>query len=162
MSNEIEIAKSVQWQQRPLKDGQIDITCPECNESYIVSTEEIVSEDAPNIKGVTKTEEVITRHGNSRLLSIALGVIAYYLTHRAMFGPDASLGQGILVPVFVAVLVFSVSEAVWAGIYAKFSPKLAVYEVVCRGCHELFYMATNGKILAIGQEKTKEPEAQSA
>jgi len=145
-------SEELNWQIQAINEGKISLDCPSCENHYEYSSTQFDENADEQINGLTKTEGAIIPQGDSKMLAITLALLAYYFSHRMINGPGAPLNQGILLPVFIAVLAHTLTKVVVAGLWNLFGKKLPIYEFQCSQCQAKSLIASNGIQVAFPQK----------
>ena len=146
-----------QWRIEQVQDGVVAFDCPDCREHH--DFDSVKFEDTPteHIEGLTKTEQFVRRNFGQQFLSIVVALIVYYYAHRWVNGPDAPLNQGILIPVFIAVVAHAVVKPLFSA--GLFSGKgISIYAYECPACYADIFISTDGKRIALPVSSSEDNE----
>jgi len=137
-----------QWRIEPVKDSAVAFDCLTCQEHYKFDATIFAKKPDEQIEGLTKTDQVVGRVFGQQILAIVVALVVYYFAHRWINGPDMPLNQGILIPVFIAVVAYSIAKPLFSG--GLFTGnKIPVYRYKCSKCQSEVLIASNGKLLAL-------------
>jgi hypothetical protein len=154
-------SEAISWQITPVENERISLNCPSCEYPYEYKAslfKENAAEENPELE---KTEGFVIR-GDSRMLAVMLGLIAFYFSHRAINGPDTPLNQGILIPVFIGFLVYGLTGFVVAGLWKMSGKSLPIYSLHCSSCGNTTFIASNGIHVALPATAPDVDEDESA
>ena len=150
--NKVTPVEELRWQIKAVTEGKISLDCPSCGNHYEYSSTQFDENVDKQIDELLQTEGAVFPQGDSGLLAIVLALSAYYFSHRMMYGPDVPLNDGIMLPVFIAVLTYYLTKVVVAGLWNLFGKKLPIYEFQCPKCQAKSFVASNGIRVAFPQQ----------
>jgi len=108
-----------QWRVENVKDNSISFDCPACKEHYQFDAKVFAAKSTQNVEGLVKTDQFVRRTYGQNFLAIITALIVYYYAHQWINGEGTPLNQGILIPVFIAVAVYSILKPFFsAGLFS--------------------------------------------
>ncbi len=137
-----------QWRIEPVKDDTVAFDCLTCKERYRFDAAAFANNPTQQIEELTKTNQTVGRIFGQKFLAFVVALVVYYFAHKWIYGPNVPLGHGILIPVFFAVVAFSIAMPLFsAGLFG--GKRMPVYRYKCRQCQSDVLIASNGKLLAL-------------
>ncbi|MCB9112856.1 MAG: hypothetical protein H6634_16560 [Anaerolineales bacterium] len=152
-----------QWKIDQIKDSQIIRFCDACQQKHAYNAAPFTGKTPTPPEGLTKTDQVVRRNYGQQVVAWIVALIVYYNVHQWVNGEGTPLNQGILVPVFVAVLAYSIVLPLFsAGLFG--GKGIPIYSLQCSNCGADIYFATDGKSIAIPSvtQKTAKPQPQQS
>jgi len=137
-----------QWRIERVKDNMIAFSCPTCQIRHKFDAGTFTSNPTEQIEELAKTDQAVNRIYGQKFLAIVAALVVYYFAHRWIYGPDVPLNHGIFIPVFIAVVAYSIAVPLFsAGLFS--GRRIPVYRYKCRKCQSDMVIASNGKLLAL-------------
>ncbi len=145
------------WQIKETEDDTFTFKCSNCSEEYKFKVSDVIEN---KIHGLIKTNYEVESpilHSISKILAIFIAVIAYYYTHRWIYGPHVPLLQHVTIPVFVAVVVYQIAKVLLLPIL-RFTPiigaltligRVPIYNYKCDKCQSDIFFALSKKKFAV-------------
>lgn len=97
---------------------------------------------------MTKTDQPVGRNFGSQILAFVAALVVYYYAHQWVNGPDVPLNQGILIPVFIAVVAYSIAKSLFTGGLFTGS-RIPIYRYKCSKCQSDIFVASSHKRMAL-------------
>lgn len=137
-----------QWRVENVKDKSVSFDCPACKEHYQFDAKVFAAKSTENVAELVKTDQFVRRTYGQNFLAIIAALIVYYYAHQWINGEGTPLNQGVLIPVFIAVVVYSILKPFFSA--GLFSGKgIPIYTFDCRKCHINVFVASDGKSIAL-------------
>jgi hypothetical protein len=136
-----------QWRVESVKTTDVSVDCPACHKQFSFDIGAFEKKPTQKIEGLIKTDQVVRRTYRQNFLAFVAALIVYYYAHQWVNGEGTPLNQGILVPVFIAVFVYSILKPFFsAGLFGGKGIPIHVYK--CDQCQSDVFVACDGKSLA--------------
>jgi hypothetical protein len=137
-----------QWNIKPTVDNQAVFDCPACQKHFSFEASTFLKDPTEQIEHLKKTDRSVSRAFGQNIIPLVLALIVYYYAHQWINGKDTPLNQGILIPVFIAVLAHAIFKPVFsAGIFGL--KGIPIYNYKCSQCNADIFFACDGKSLAL-------------
>lgn len=136
-----------QWRMEKVTTGSVTFDCPTCQEHYQFDSSIFAKDPEAQIEGLTKTNQSVGRNFGANILPLIAALFVYYYAHQWINGPDAPLNQGILIPVFIAVIAYSIAKPLFsAGLFS--GKRIPIYRYQCTQCQSEIFIAASPKMQA--------------
>ncbi len=153
-----------QWRVEPVKETGISLLCPACHKGLSFDTNIFAKGAAISVDDLTKTDQFVYRSYGQNILAFVAALIVYYYAHQWVNGEGAPLNQGILIPVFIAVIAYTIIKPFFPA--SLFGGKgIPIYNYKCDQCRADVFFACDGKSLALpalDKAKSRETEKMQA
>ena len=107
-----------QWRVEPVKETGISLLCPACHKRLSFDMNIFAKGAAISVDDLTKTDQFVYRSYGQNILAFVAALIVYYYAHQWVNGEGAPLNQGILIPVFIAVIAYTIIKPFFpAGLF---------------------------------------------
>lgn len=137
-----------QWSIKPTVDNQAAFDCPTCHKHFTFDASAFLKDPTEQIGGLKKTDQSVSRAFGQNFLPLVLALIVYYYAHQWVNGEGTPLNQGILIPVFIAVVAHTILKPFFsAGIFGLKGMPIYLYK--CDQCDTDVFFACNGKSMAL-------------
>ena len=137
-----------QWRVENVKDNSVSFDCPACKEHYQFDAKVFAAKSTEDVEGLVKTDQFVRRTYGQNFLAIIAALVVYYYAHQWINGEGTPLNQGVLIPVFIAVVVYSILKPFFSA--GLFSGKgIPIYTYDCRKCNTNVFVASDGKSIAL-------------
>lgn len=132
-----------EWQKQATQKDEIEFTCTSCGNNYKYHLGLFKKHEEKHIDDIVRTGAKISP-GDDKMLSFLIAAVAYFFTHRAIHGSDTPLYEGIIPPVVVGVLAFSIGPVIGTLLRGLFGKKIPIYKFECPECNTMTFIASDG------------------